>query len=128
MFEADGTAGGPSAQPSRVRVARRGRRRLLRDPALRLGVAAGALWIIGFAAAAYALHGSHHDTRVLRDGAGLAPIALACALSIAAVARTQGRQRAFWTLRPGHFDVRVVDDQGRGDLRSMDVQLVPVER
>ncbi|HLJ02770.1 MAG TPA: diguanylate cyclase, partial [Solirubrobacteraceae bacterium] len=98
MFEADGTAGGPSAQPSRVRVARRGRRRLLRDPALRLGVAAGALWIIGFAAAAYALHGSHHDTRVLRDGAGLAPIALACALSIAAVARTQGRQRAFWTL------------------------------
>ena len=44
------------------------------------------------------------------------------------VGETPRDKPLFWTLRPGHFEVRVVDDQGRGDVRPMDVQLVPVER
>ena len=44
------------------------------------------------------------------------------------VGETPRDKPLFWTLRPGRFNVRVVDDQGRGDLRTMDVQLVPVER
>jgi penicillin-binding protein 1C len=44
------------------------------------------------------------------------------------VGETPRDKPLFWTLQPGHFEVRVVDDQGRGDVRPMDVQLVPVER
>lgn len=43
------------------------------------------------------------------------------------VGETTRDKPLFWTLQPGHFNVRVVDDQGRGDVRPMDVQLVPVE-
>lgn len=32
----------------------------------------------------------------------------------------------FWTLKPGDYSVRVVDDQGRGDVKPMTVTLVPV--
>lgn len=32
----------------------------------------------------------------------------------------------FWTLKPGDYSVRVVDDQGRADVTRMHVQLVPV--
>lgn len=41
------------------------------------------------------------------------------------VGETPRDKPLFWTLKPGHYEVRVVDDQGRGDARQMDVELVP---
>jgi len=44
------------------------------------------------------------------------------------VGETPRDKPLFWTLKPGRYDVRVVDDQGRGDARQMDVELVPTTR
>jgi penicillin-binding protein 1C len=35
-------------------------------------------------------------------------------------------QPLFWLMKPGNFSVRVVDDQGRADVRAMVVNLIPV--
>jgi penicillin-binding protein 1C len=32
----------------------------------------------------------------------------------------------FWSMKPGSYSVRVVDDQGRADVKQMLVDLVPV--
>ena len=34
----------------------------------------------------------------------------------------------FWSMKPGNYSVRVVDDQGRADVKQMLVDLVPVTR
>lgn len=44
------------------------------------------------------------------------------------VGETPRDRPLFWTLKPGNYSVRVVDDQGRADVRQMAVDLVPVTR
>lgn len=41
------------------------------------------------------------------------------------VGRSDGGQPLFWPPQPGHFMLRAVDEQGRADVRSISVQIIP---